>query len=138
MAKIYNLRRGARLPDEILEIAKKDGMRSASVEGIGGVKGLNLAYYNPLKKKYEEHRYREFLEVTGLLGNITMKDGKPFLHVHGTFGRRDMTVLGGHVLSATVFPFLEVVITPMRNRAVRKFDNGTGLNHINQEWGKKT
>jgi len=68
--------------------------------------------------------------VTGLLGNITRKDGKPFVHAHGTFGRRDMSVIAGHLMSATVFPLLEVVITPTKNRATREFDKEVGLNVI--------
>ena len=130
MAKIFALSKGAKIPDRILEIAKSEKVRTASVEAIGGVSDLNLAYFNHLEKKYEEHRYSEFLEVTLLAGNLTLKEGKPFLHVHGTFGRKDVSVIGGHVLSATVFPILELVVTPTTNTALRKFDDESGLNVI--------
>jgi len=130
MAKIYSLKGGAKVPDDILALAKKEGIRTARVEAIGGVEELRLAYFDHVAKRYEEHDFREFLEVTSLLGNITMKDGKPFLHVHGNFGRRDLSALAGHVMSAKVFPLLEVVITPTKNRALRKFDDDLGLNVI--------
>jgi len=130
MARIYGLKGGAKVPDDIIAIAKKEKIATARVEAIGGVKELRLAYFNHEAKRYEEHNFREFLEVTGLLGNITTKDGKPFLHVHGNFGRRDLSVLAGHVMSATVFPILEVVITPTKNRALRRFDEDLGLNVI--------
>jgi len=130
VAKLYSLPKGSRIPDEILKIAGRDKVRTASVEAIGGVRELRLAYFNHGSKRYEEHDYKEFLEVTGLAGNITLKDGKPFLHAHATFGRRDLTVLAGHVVSATVFPLLEVTITPTTNTAQRKFDDETGLNLI--------
>lgn len=130
MAKIYSLKAGARVPDDLVAIARKEKFRTARVEAIGGVDELRLAYFNHEAKKYEEHDYHEFLEVTSLLGNITVKDGKPFLHVHGTFGRRDMSVLAGHVVSAKAFPILEAVITPTTNRALRKFDDRIGLNVI--------
>lgn len=130
LAKIYGLKGGAILPDAILEIAAAEKIKTAKVEAIGAVSKLKLAYYNPRTKQYEIHDYDEFLEVTSLLGNLTAKDGKPFLHAHGTFGKKDMGVVGGHVMSATVFPLLEVVITPTRNKALRKFDEKTGLNMI--------
>lgn len=130
MARIYGLKGGAKVPDDIIAIAKKEKIATARVEAIGGVKELRLAYFNHEAKRYEEHNFREFLEVTGLLGNITTKDGKPFLHVHGNFGRKDLSVLAGHVMSATVFPILEVVITPTKNRALRRFDEDLGLNVI--------
>lgn len=132
MAKIYGLKAGARVPDDIIAIARKEKIKSARVEAIGGVELLRLAYFNHESKKYEEHEFREFLEVTGLLGNITTKDGKPFLHVHGTFGRRDLSVLAGHVISASVFPLLELVVTPTKNRALRRFDEELGLNVIHK------
>jgi uncharacterized protein len=130
LAKIYSLKAGSKIPDELLSLAAQEKVRTASVEGIGGVKELRLAYFNHEAKKYEEHRFEGFMEVTGLVGNITSKDGKPFVHVHGTFGRKDLGVLGGHVVSATVFPLLEVVVTPTNNRAVRRFDDEVGLNVI--------
>ena len=130
MAKIYSLMAGTKDPDDILAIARKEKIVTARVEAIGGVEELRLAYFNHEEKKYEEHDYREFLEVTSILGNVTQKDGKPFLHVHGTFGRRDQSTLAGHVVSAAVFPLLEVVVTPTNNRAVRKFDDELGLNVI--------
>ncbi len=130
MARIYSLKSGASVVDEILKIASREKIRTARVEAIGGVKELKIAFFNHHAKKYEEHVYREFLEVTGITGNITQKDKKPFLHAHGTFGRKDASVVGGHLVSAKVFPLLEVVITPTKNRATRRFDPETGLNVI--------
>ncbi len=135
MPKIHNIRAGASLTDEILKIAKREKVATAKVEAIGEVRKLRLAYYNPRSKKYEEHEYEEFLEVTSLLGNIAEKGGRPFLHIHGTFGRRDMSIIGGHVISATVFPLLELIITPTNNRAFRRFDEKSGLNLIYQTQG---
>jgi len=130
MAKIYSLKAGAKIPDDILEIAKRERISTARIEAIGGVEELRLAYFNRRKKRYEEHTFREFLEVAGILGNITLKDGKPFLHVHGTFGRRDLSALSGHVMTAKVYPILEVVVTPTENTARRRFDDELGLNVI--------
>jgi predicted DNA-binding protein with PD1-like motif len=130
MAKIYALKAGRSLTKELLRIAKKERIRTARFEAIGGVNRLRLAYFNHTMRKYEEHQFEEFLEVTGMLGNITQKDGKPFLHAHGTFGRRDTSVVGGHLVSATVFPLMEVVITPTQNKAKRRLDEKSGLNVI--------
>jgi hypothetical protein len=130
VAKLYSLKSEARIPEDIITICVRDKVRTARVEAIGGVKELRLAYFNHLTKRYEEHEYHEFLEVTSLLGNVTLKDGKPFLHAHGNFGRKDQSVVGGHIVSATAFPILEVVVTPTKNTALRRFDEDVGLNVI--------
>jgi predicted DNA-binding protein with PD1-like motif len=130
VARIYSLKGGAKIPEDIVSIATREKDSTAKVEAIGGVDKLRLAYFNHKTKKYEEHDFEEFLEVTSLLGNLTLNDGKPFLHAHGTFGRRDLSVLGGHVVSAVVHPLLEVMITPTKNKALRKFDEELGLKVI--------
>jgi len=128
--RLYSLKPGTELTDGLLAIARKEGIRTAKVEAIGGVNRLRLAYFNSELRKYEEHEYNEFMEAASLLGNLAEKDSKPFLHLHGTFGRRDMSTVGGHVVSATVFPLLEACITPTDNVALRRFDESTGLNAI--------
>ena len=130
MATLRKLEAGAMIPDAILRVAAKERMRTAILEAIGGVDSLTLGYYNRITKNYEEHNYRGFMEVTSLLGNVTEKAGKPFLHAHGTFGRRDMSVIGGHLIRATTFPTLEFTLVPATNRAIRRFDERTGLNLI--------
>ena len=130
LVKIYSLRAGSKIPEDIAAIASRDKTRTALLSAIGGVSKVKIAYFNKRTKKYEEHDFDEELEVTSLIGNVTTKDGMPFVHVHGTFGRRDLSVLGGHVVSATVSPLLELVVTPTANRALRRFDEGVGLNVI--------
>lgn len=41
-------------------------------------------------------------------GNASLKDGAPFLHLHGAFSRRDFGVIGGHIEEAWVHPTLEI------------------------------
>jgi hypothetical protein len=130
MSKIYTLKPGTGLTEGLLAIAQREKIKTALVEAIGGVNRLRLAYFNSGTRKYEEHDYNEFMEVTGLIGNIALKEGEPFLHLHGTFGRRDMSVIGGHVISGTVFPLLEAGITPTENMALRRFDKMMGLKVI--------
>lgn len=130
MSKLFNLRAGTSLIDGLLEIAEQERIKTASVEAIGGVNHVRLGYFNSKARRYEEHDFDEFLEVTSLIGNVTLKDGQPFLHLHGTFGRRDTSVIGGHVISGAVFPLLEAVFTRTANIGLRRFDEKTGLNAI--------
>jgi uncharacterized protein len=130
MAKIYSLKSGSKLPEAIVALSARGKVSTALLTAIGGVSELRIAYFNHETKKYENHDYHEELEVTSLVGNVTLKEGKPFVHVHGTFGRKDMSVIGGHVVSATVHPLLELVVTPTANKALRRFDDVVGLNVI--------
>ena len=130
VSKIYSLKPETNLIEGLLAIAKREKMKTAKVEAIGGVNELRIAYFNSKARKYEEHDFHEFLEVASLIGNVTLKDEEPFLHLHGTFGRRDMSVIGGHVISGKIFPLLEAVFTPTANEAQRRFEEKFGLNAI--------
>ena len=55
-------------------------MKTAGVEAIGTLRKAKVAYYNRNTKKCEEHLCNENMEVTSMLGNITMMEKKPFLH----------------------------------------------------------
>ncbi len=130
MAKIYRLKSGDKVHEGILKIARREKIKTARVEAIGGLGSAKIAFFNHETKRYEEHLYEENLEATSILGNITLMDGSPYLHLHANLGRQDMSVVGGHLMSAKVHPFLEVVITKTTNRAQRKFDRKLGLNAI--------
>jgi len=130
VAKIYRLKSGDKVHEEILRIAREEKYKTARVEAIGGFASAKIAYFNHDTRRYEEHLFEENLEVTSMLGNITLMDGVPYLHLHSNLGRRDMSVIGGHLVSAEVHPFLEVVITPTTNTATRKRDRVLGLNAI--------
>ena len=105
-------------------------MKTARVEAIGTLRKAKVAYYNNRNtKKYEEHLYNENMEVTSMLGDITMMERKPFLHLHANLGRKDMSG-GGHLVSAEVHRFLGVVITPTSNVASRRYDETLNLNAI--------
>ena len=127
---IFSLKEGAKLHEDVIAIAGREKIATGGIRAIGGVRELRLSYYYRDTKKYEDHDFKELMEVVSLGGNITMKAGKHFLHAHGNFVRKDLTVIGGHVTSAVVFPRLEVFLTPTRNIARRRFDELLGLNVI--------
>jgi predicted DNA-binding protein with PD1-like motif len=111
----------------LLAIAHREGIEYAALSGLGAVSGVSLAYFNDETRQYETHHIEEQLEVIGLTGNVTLKEGQPFLHVHATFGGRDLSVRGGHVMEATVKPNLEIWLTRGSEAVVRLPDEESGL-----------
>jgi len=112
--------------DEILEgltrFATETGVRAASLQGIGAVDHLTLGFYDLATTTYLRERWEEDLEVASLIGNIAVVDGGPFPHVHGVFGRRDFSTVGGHVFEAVVSVAVEMTVLispdPMLRQAV--------------------
>jgi predicted DNA-binding protein with PD1-like motif len=76
---------------------------------------------------YKKIAVPEQVEVLSLLGNIAANEGKPKIHAHVVLGKADGTALGGHLLRATVWPTLELVIEESPVHMRRKSDPETGL-----------
>ncbi len=92
------------LPDYLAKLAEEKGIVKAYVSGIGTFKEARLGYLSLEKQGYEMIDVREFTELLSLSGNISLSaDGKPSIHLHVVLGRRDGSVVGGHLLEARVF-----------------------------------
>jgi predicted DNA-binding protein with PD1-like motif len=111
----------------LLDFCRAEGIGYAALSGLGAVSHVDLAYFNVETLRYESHPIEEQLEVIGLTGNITIKDGAPFAHVHATFGDRALVVRGGHVMEMTVKPNLEIWLTRGTEDIVRLPDEESGL-----------
>ena len=79
--------------------------------------------------KYVDHSFDEQMEITNLTGNISQKDGKPYLHVHITASRSDYSCIGGHLLDARINGACELFVTAFPGTfAGRRPDAETGIN----------
>ena len=66
-------------------------------------------------------------EIASLIGNISQKDGKPFLHIHTVLCDENFTCIGGHLKEAKVGATCEVHLIDLGMNIERKYDNGIGL-----------
>ena len=66
-------------------------------------------------------------ELISFDGNITLKDGKPFLHAHVLLGDHAMNVFGGHLFETTVAVVGEFIIRKVNGNARRTLNSKIGL-----------
>ena len=111
----------------VLDFCRAEGIGYAALSGLGAVSSVDLAYFNDATREYETHAIADQLEVIGLTGNVTLKDGQPFAHVHATFGGRDLSVRGGHIMEMTIKPNLEIWLTRGTEAVTRLLDEESGL-----------
>lgn len=117
---------GESVVESLTRLAEAEEMGYATLTGIGAVRRASLAYYNVDTREYETHDLEEQLEVVSLVGNVSLRDGNPFLHVHAALGRRDLTMVGGHLMDAVAHATLEVWM--QREAAnVHRFSDESGL-----------
>ena len=112
----------------LMAFCEKEDIRAGLISGLGAIGEATLRFYDPQTKKYVDKTFREQMEGASIIGNISTKDGKPYLHVHVVLGRRDYTCIGGHLLSAFINGACELSVVKLECESGRKFDEETGLN----------
>lgn len=127
---VVRLEKGENLMACLNELITKEKIESAWVSGLGGVSSAELGFYDLSKQAYHWQRFDELMEITALQGNIAVDEaGKPVVHLHGTFGRSDMSAIGGHVKDFEVAGTCELFLHKWYEGALqRKHDDAVGLN----------
>lgn len=120
--------KGEEVISGIKAFAEENNIQAAHIAGLGAAHKLELAYYNIATKEYERHPIIEEVEVLNLNGNIGLShEQKTIVHMHGTFGKKDLSVFGGHVFSMEISGAGEIHITAFEGTINRAFDAETGL-----------
>jgi predicted DNA-binding protein with PD1-like motif len=89
---------------------------------------VELGYYHLEHKDYLRKTFSEMdYELISLTGNISLKDGNPYIHVHAALGDNQFRVFGGHLFEAEVAVTAEVSIIPLGKMPVRELDKNIGL-----------
>jgi len=97
------------------------------ISGIGAVSQAILGYYDG--HKYQRNSFQEPLEVLSLAGNVSKKQA---IHLHGIFGRKDGSCIGGHIFQGCIVSFTcEIHLTVLRPSVERVLDIETNLQLLN-------
>lgn len=124
---IIKIERGEDVVKTLTVFCKTHQISNAYFTGIGAVEWLSCGYYALQEKQYYFKEYNELVEVVSLTGNVMLKDGEPFIHVHGVFTDTTNTAFGGHIVEMRVGVVLEVILTPLSSSISRTHDDCIGL-----------
>ena len=125
---IVSIDNGCRIAAALTEFCRKEGISAGEITGLGAVRTATLRFLDPATLEYVDKTFDEQMEITNLTGNISRKDGDVYLHLHASLGRSDYSVIGGHLLEATINGACELFVHPLPGMAGRRTDEGTGLN----------
>ena len=96
------LAKGDNINKTFESFAEVKGVGCAWLNGIGALENPEIGYYSLEDKSYYRKTFKGEYELTSLIGNITLKAGKPFSHTHITFSDTEFRVFGGHLFNANI------------------------------------
>ena len=103
------------------------GIGCAWLNGIGALENPKIGYYSIDDKSYHRKHFKGEFELTSLIGNITIKDGKPFAHTHITFSDTNYRVFGGHLFDARITAAGEFIMQFGNDKINREINHEIGL-----------
>ena len=126
---VVRIDKGEELCAMLLELAEKEDIRMAGVTGIGASGDVTLGVFNPRIKEYKSVRYEGDYEIASVTGNLSRRDGKPYLHLHAVIGSPAKGEChAGHLNAAVISATCELVIDVIDGEVGRKFSDDIGLN----------
>jgi predicted DNA-binding protein with PD1-like motif len=111
----------------ITELAGDRRITTAAFTVIGAVKRAKLGFYDQEKHEYHEITVDSPHEIASCIGNISLKNGKPFVHAHAVLADKSGKTKAGHLLEATVFA-AEIHLREFKGKKLeREHDEETAL-----------
>jgi uncharacterized protein len=113
---------------ELNRLVKKRAISAGVIQVIGALSRAHLSFYDQQKRAYRELSFEAPHEIVSGTGNISQRDGSPYVHLHLALADQTGRVVGGHCLEGCTIYAVEYVIFPMDGiTPKRTFDETTGL-----------
>ena len=102
-ALAIRIEKGEEIIETLFNACSENGIKCGLIFGIGAL-GKCTLYASKSAESLEPgaKELKEPLEIASANGNVTEKDGKPFVHLHVVLGRADHSSLAGHLKSGIV------------------------------------
>ena len=103
----------------LTELAKNQGIATATFTAIGALKNAKLGFYHQTKHEYIEEAVEVSVELASCIGNISIKDNQPFVHAHAVLADQNGNVKAGHLLMGKVFA-AEIHLTELKGEKISR------------------
>ncbi len=125
---VIRIDKDEKIVETITKICVENNITLGIISGIGAVSKAKIGLFKPEEKKYYSTELLGDYEITSLNGNITLMNGKIYLHLHINLADEEHKTFGGHLNEAVVSATCEVIIEKIEGSIERVFDEETGLN----------
>lgn len=126
---VIRLEQGDDILSTLKQFAGAKRVRAAFFEGIGSLYKAKLGHYDFQETKtYKYETFDEDLEILALSGNVSTMNQMALPHAHVTLGRRDFSVIGGHLEEGSLANMVEINLVKVPGKLEKAKDSNIGLN----------
>jgi predicted DNA-binding protein with PD1-like motif len=113
--------------DSLIKFAENNKIKSGFFYGIGACKECEIVKYNEKKKDYDLFKFKNQLEISNLIENLTLKENHPYLHIHASLGDKSLKTISGHLKKLVIFLTCEIMFFAFNLKIIRKYNQLTNL-----------
>jgi len=124
---LLSLDKGDDIFESLNRVIDKENLKCCWLSGIGAIENVVLGAYPSKLKKYVKKTFDDEYELTNLSGNISLKNDKPFIHIHINMSDEECNAYGGHLFSANIAVTGEIIIDIINYDLHRKKSEEIGL-----------
>ena len=126
---VLRLDPGEEIVASLTRLVEQENVQLGTVSALGAAGDVTIGIFNTREKQYYSQRYQGDYEISALVGNVTRKEGEPYLHLHITIGNPVTgEVHAGHLSSAVISATRERFLQVWDGQVGRKFSDQVGLN----------
>ena len=122
--------RNDEIVSSILAVCQREGLRSATFNGIGGCASAAIQTFDPNAGEFHTEEREGMLELVCMMGNVVSdEDGSLHHHTHALFSFMEdgeHKVLAGHLKETLVLYTAEIELRPADGTIERRYDPETG------------
>jgi predicted DNA-binding protein with PD1-like motif len=125
---LFRIPEGEEIVAYLTDFALKHNVLIGTVEAIGTLRNPKIGYFQRDLNEYKVISLEGYYELASLMGNVSLKDGKPFLHLHVVLGDENGHAYAGHLVEGEVFiaeVFLQELLGELLER--KPLENGLSL-----------
>ena len=125
---VLRVDKGEEVLEKITELCEKENIKVGSITGLGATDKLTIGLFDTVNKVYKKKEFTGPMEITSLVGNISTKEGKTYLHCHINVCDENMNVHGGHLNKCVISVTGEFIINKIEGTVEREMSKEIGLN----------
>ena len=130
---IIRLARGKNIFTDLYKILTRESVKSAWINGIGAIENVEVGSYDLKNKRYNRIKLEGVYELISLMGNLSYKEGEPFLHLHVNLSDHECKTYGGHLFNADINATGEFIIYILNVHSSRVYNENIGLHLLEFE-----
>jgi predicted DNA-binding protein with PD1-like motif len=105
-----NFSDGDEIVSGLTDLAIEHQITSAYITGLGGLSGALLGFGDPAIGAFRAIPITDKCELVSLVGDVSLRDGRPYVHLHGVVAFADGSTKAGHIMEAHVAPIAEISV----------------------------